>query len=189
MKNWTIGKRITVGGGALCLLIVLVGSIAWYFLGGIRKDADRLRVDVMPGTIKSAEFALEQSENFTRTILYGQSTSAEERKRWKTELDATSEKLNKIISEYEASITTEEDRALFNKVIALRATYRNTRSEYLKLADTGKAEDADKFLVTELMSASSNYAGQVRALFDLNAREGDKLSVHINGISTRTTAI
>jgi methyl-accepting chemotaxis protein len=189
MKNWTIGKRITFGGGALCTLLALVGGIAFYCLGGIRKDAVTLKVDIMPGTINSAGFTIGQTENFIRTLLYGQAASAEERKKWKAEMDVASEQSSKHLSAYETSITTEEDKALFAKVQAMRETYRGHRSTYLKLADANKTEEAYTYLSSELMKSYSAYIAQTRALFDFNAKAGDRLSAHIDAVSTRTIRI
>jgi methyl-accepting chemotaxis protein len=189
MKNWTIGKRITFGGGALCALLALVGGISWYCLGDIRADAVLLKKDVMPGTINSAGFTIGQTENFIRTILYGQTSSAEERKKWKGEMDAASANSSKLLSDYEASITSEEDRALFAKVNAMREAYRQHRSAYLKLADANKSEEAAKYLSTELITSYSAFIAQTRTLFDFNAKAGDRLGNHIDAVSSRTSRI
>src|ERR1043165_4916151 len=102
MKNWTIGKRIIFGGGALCTLLALVGGISWYCLGGIRHDAIELKGDVMPGTINSAGFTIGQIENFVRTMMYAEAKTPAERQKWKAEMDAASEKSTKYITDYEA---------------------------------------------------------------------------------------
>ncbi len=189
MKNWTIGKRISFGGGALCALLALVGGISWYCLGDIRKDAVSLKTDVMPGTINSAGFTIGQAENFIRTMLYGQANTAEERKKWKAEMDASSEQNSKYLSAYEASITVEDDRALFNKVQAMRESYRGQRTAYLKLADANKTEEAAKHLSTDLMASYSAYIAQTRALFEYNAKAGDRLANHVDAVAVRTSRL
>ena len=56
MNTWTIGKRITVGGGILCILLLLLGATTLQNLHGIRKDAVSLNGDSMPGLIASSQF-------------------------------------------------------------------------------------------------------------------------------------
>ena len=189
MKNWTIGKRIILGGGALCTLLALVGGISWYCLGGIRQDAIALKVDVMPGTINSAGFTIGQTENFIRTMLYAEAKTPADRQKWKAEMDAASTKSTKYITDYEASITSAEDRAIFNKTSALRETYRNARSSYLKLVDADKREEAEKLLTGELLASYQTFIQETHKLFDFNAKAGDILGSKIDSVATRTSRI
>jgi methyl-accepting chemotaxis protein len=183
MKNWTIGKRITTGGLALCLLLALIGAIAWFCLAAIRQDANLLKIDVMPGTINSAGFRIGQGDNFIRTLSYAQATTPAEREKRKAAMDATSAQIGKYIAAYEATITTAEDRELFGKLNALREAYRQTRGAYLKLSDAGKVEEADHFLHTELMSVFQSYINQSQAIFDFNALNGGHLALHIDQLA------
>jgi methyl-accepting chemotaxis protein len=189
MKKLTISQRITFGGGALCTLLALVGGIAFYCLGGIRSDAIRLKVDVMPGTITSAGFTIGQAENFIRMMLYAEAKTPAERQKWKAEMDASSAKSTKYITDYEASITTDEDRALFGKVNALRESYRQHRSAYLKLVDANKTEEAEKVLSGELITSYQTFIKEAHQLFEFNAKAGDKLGSHIDSVAIRTSRI
>ena len=110
-KAWTIGKRVTTGGGILCALLVLVGGIAWHSLGAIQGNAILIKGDVMPGLIESGGLAAEQSNNFIRVSFYGLAATPEERAKWKQDLDAGSKKITAYFDSYETSITTPEDRA------------------------------------------------------------------------------
>jgi methyl-accepting chemotaxis protein len=189
MKNWTIGKRITFGGGALCTLLALVGGISWYCLGGIRADAIQLKGDVMPGTINSAGFTIGQVENFVRTMMYAEAKTPAERQKWKAEMDAASEKSTKYITAYEESISSDADRALFSKVNALRETYRQSRSNFLKLIEAGKKAEADALLSGELYTAYQTFINETHKLFEFNAKAGATLGTHIDVVATRTSRI
>jgi methyl-accepting chemotaxis protein len=187
MNHWTIGKRITTGGVTLCTLIALIGAIAWYFLAEIQANARHLKVDVMPGTINSAGARIGQGDNFVRTLLYAQATTAEERAQRKAAMDESSAQIGKYLSAYEGTITSDEDRALFAKLSTLRENYRKTRGEYLKLVDGGKAEAAAAFMNAHLLPAFQTYVAHSQSIFDFNAKNGDALAVEIDGVA-RTTS-
>src|SRR5688572_17378194 len=111
-KNWTIGKRITIGGGILCALLLLVSALAWRAFDHVRKEANYLKVDVMPGTINSASFALGQTENFGRALLLLQEDDPNERKKLTEAISASSKRSNEFIAAYELTVTTEADREI-----------------------------------------------------------------------------
>ncbi len=187
MNNWTIGKRITTGGVTLCLLLALIGAIAWYFLAEIQTDARLLKLDVMPGTINSAGARIGQGDNFVRTLLYAQSTTPEERKQRKAAMDESSAQIGKFLTAYEATITSDEDRALFAKLSTLRENYRKTRGEYLKLVDGGKAEAAATFMIADLLPTFQAYTAHAQSIFEFNAKNGDALALEIDQVARSTS--
>jgi methyl-accepting chemotaxis protein len=184
-KTWTIGKRIQIGGGILCALLVLVGGIAWHSLGAIRSNATFIKGDVMPGLIQSGGLATEQANNFIRALLYAQAHTPEERAKWKQDIDAGTAKITTYLDAYEASITTPPDRQLFNDLKAAREGQRDARTAYFKLVDAGKDREAEAFLATGLYPTYAAYSKAVCALFALNASNGDQVS---NDISANTVA-
>src|SRR5437016_4375954 len=142
MKNWTIGKRITVGGGVLCALLALVGGIAHHALSQVREDAAQLKEDVMPGAIYSANFILCQTENLIRTLRYSQTRDAELRKKLAEEMAGVSKRMSEIVQGYEKTMTTEEARQIFARVIGLRGQYQSARAEFMKQVDAGSTDAA-----------------------------------------------
>src|SRR5476649_288830 len=120
ITKWTIGKRIKVGGGILCALLALVGGIAWQSLGAIRSNAAKIKGDVMPGLIESGGFAAEQANNFICAAFYGDAKTPEERAKWKQAIAEGTLRISSLLDAYESSITTPEDRQLFEQAKAAR---------------------------------------------------------------------
>jgi methyl-accepting chemotaxis protein len=186
INSWTIGKRITAGGVVLCSLLTLVGLIAWNGLDHVRKEAGHLKVDVMPGTINSASFTLGQVENFVRTLLLLQEANPEERKKIEAQMSASSKRSSEFISAYEGTITTEEDRALFNQVSAGRKKYQDTRAEYTKLLAAGQAAEANAHLLTQVVPAYEAFIAQTRVMFEYNVKNGHELALRLDNTARLT---
>jgi methyl-accepting chemotaxis protein len=189
ITKWTIGKRIKVGGGILCALLALVGGIAWQSLGAIRSNALKIKSDVMPGLIQSGGFATAQANNFILAEFYGAAKTPEERAKWKQQIDELSLKITAYLDAYEASITTPDDRQLFEKVKTLRNKYKDTRDTYFKLGEEGKESEAAALLANSLYPTYEDFIKAAKELFDLNARNGDEVSNAISDNTTSTTHI
>ncbi|MEO6003851.1 MAG: methyl-accepting chemotaxis protein [Opitutus sp.] len=176
MNNWTIGKRITIGGCILCLLLALVGTVSLIALSHVRNEAAVLKNDVMPGTITSANFMLGQTENLIRTLRLRETKNPELRHQLESEMSAASQRSDEYIQLYEKTIREPEDREAFTAVGEKRKIYQAARKEFMKLADAGKFEEADAVLSTTVMPAYSAFIVQVRQLFDYNTTNGEKLA-------------
>ncbi|HEY4301979.1 MAG TPA: methyl-accepting chemotaxis protein [Candidatus Didemnitutus sp.] len=189
MKQWTIGKRITVGIGILCLLFVVVGIVVWSSLAGIRADAVTLRTDVMPGTIASGQLALVKSQSFITTQKLAEDLSADERTAALQEVTEFSATINQILKKYEETIFDPADRAIFERVTRAREAYRSSRQHFFDLAgDTARRAEAVKLLNSQVYPAFKQYSAETKALFDLNAGGGDRVATSISGHAVRTTA-
>ena len=189
LKIWTIGKRIKIGGGVLCALLVLVGGIAWHSLGAIRENATFIKGDVMPGLIESGGFSTEQAINFALTLLYAQSHTPEESSKWKQQIETLSKQGSGYLEGYEASITTPEDRQNFDKLKTLRDSYHTARTNYLQLVDSGKVAEANATIATALYPNYAAYAAQAAVIFDFNAKNGDTVATGISANTTNTTRL
>jgi methyl-accepting chemotaxis protein len=186
MKNWTIGQRITCGGAILCALLATVGGIAWFSLGAIRTNATFIKTDVVPGLISSGGFSGLQSENFIRAVMRGQAKTQEERDQLDKATAETSRKIDELLKEYDASITTDVDRQLFDKLSDLRKDYRETRAGFFKLADAGKADEAHAYLQKELYPSYQAYMSQCAKIFELNANNGTTVATDITANTVRS---
>lgn len=186
MKNWTIGKRITVGGGLLCLLLVVVGTLSWISLQRIRKEANTLKGDVMPGMVYSAEFYSNLAKGFIRAQLYAQVKDPDARAKIAAEMKEIATKSDESVKNYEAAISDEEDRALFDKIMALRKEYRTVRKEYLEMVDDGQRTEALAMMQEKVFPLYRSYAAAAEELLAYNARMGNGIATTIDDSGTST---
>ncbi len=187
MTHWTIGKRVTFISALLCSLLLLVGVLSWNSLGGIRSQAKLLKTDVMPGTIQSSEFYSFLAKGFIRTQLYGVADSEQVRARLKAEMTELTKAADAAAKAYEATITTSEDRALFQRLLGAREAYRPVRDEYLAHLDAERRAEADTLMRGRLFPLYQDYAKASEDLLRFNADNGDKLALGIDGGAEATT--
>ena len=73
MKNWTIGKRIIIGGATLIALLIFVGGIGITGLNRLRSTVDsRIASDLIPGLAYGGAINNSLEEAYVRLVLAGQ---------------------------------------------------------------------------------------------------------------------
>ncbi len=188
--NWTIGKRITAAAGILCLLLALVGGLAINSLNRLRADSVRLKDDVMPGMVNGSEFYTNLAKGLIRAQLYGQTTDAAARATLRQEMAQFSAGADEAAKEYEAALSSENDRALFGKLTAARDVYRPLRDRYLEMVDAGDA-GASAYFEQTMYPAYRTYAAAAEAILAYNSQNGSTVALEMNesaGATSRTLA-
>jgi methyl-accepting chemotaxis protein len=142
MKKWTIGKRITVGFTILTILSFIIGITAYVSLSAIRKDANSLINDSMPGALILGQV----KDNLSRG--YGNLQKSIRLKAGSDELKKEMQRYNDRISEntallsdYEKKIVTDEDRKFFNDLSSIRGKYSEVGKA---MADLSMQDDIQK---------------------------------------------
>ena len=184
MKKLTIGKRIALGTGFLCLIIVAISIFAVTRLHKLNAVTNSIVADSLPGVIHAANINLFHNQNQIRCRQLLTVKAAKEREALRAEMTATSKNAAETLKAYEATIVAEEDRQLFDKVSQARDEYRALREKFLKLVETDQATAAD-FIDTEVMPAYKTYSAAASALQDYNEKlgkeRGDILAKQVAG--------
>lgn len=137
MKQWTIGKRVTVGFVSIIAIAVLASVFTWTLLRGIRRQSDDLAANHLPGLYYVGIMKSSVSQNAFWVSDHISRTDPAEKAVAEKELKRLSDEFAEITKEYEKSIATEEDRALFAAMRAAQAQYRVARNEALRLSREG----------------------------------------------------
>ncbi|HEY4249348.1 MAG TPA: methyl-accepting chemotaxis protein [Lacunisphaera sp.] len=169
MKNWTIGKRIIFGFALLLGLSVALGLFAYSRLTAINVQSGRITVDCLPGVYYSGQIESVNLANFALTHRWMLFSDSAERKAVESEMKINSAKLTELFKQYEASVTTPEDRALFTAMLAARDPYTDAR-KMLLAADPARQI---ALLKEQVDPAYQNYRSAIRALADYNKNNGD----------------
>jgi methyl-accepting chemotaxis protein len=172
MNQWTIGKRIIIMAGILCLLNVFI--TAWSISGmrQIELQGRSVSEKSLPGVIQTSTMNYLPMINMVR--LYGllDSTSVAEKKAIG---DATLEDTKKFLAAdkiYNATIRTPAERAEYEKLGQIHQRYLDLRIKYLALVDTDHAQ-AKKILTVDMRAALVDFSTQTLSIMDQNARDGE----------------
>ncbi len=169
MKQWTIAKRIIIGGATLLALLLAVAAIGIISLRGIeRLTINRLRDDAIPGIVNMADVTANVLRGEIQALKAGNATDAGERDKHIKQIDALVAENLKSLDAYGKAITSDEDAGNFARLKQLRMNYVNDRAHYLDLIKAGKSEEADKFSATTQNASFSAFRDQLLMMLRWN---------------------
>src|SRR5687767_14054436 len=118
MTTWTISRRLTAGFATVSAIVIGSACVFLFDLRRIDVQVTNLAVDNVPGIVisnKVAQEALNLRVLMLRTILEHDPAALKEIDQ---QASALLEETSKTLKSYEATITTPEDRANFERVVA-----------------------------------------------------------------------
>ncbi len=188
MKNMTIGKRVTLGTGILCLIIVAISLFSVIRIRSLNKISDSIVLGSMPGLIAAGTMNSSQAENQIRCGLLLTAKTPEERQAIRAEMEASAQMMNQTASNYEATIFSDEDRNNFDKFKATRVEYHNLREQFYTLVETNPMA-ASEFLNTTLMPAYYAFSKAGDVVMEYNSKMGDTRGKTLSAQVTSDVAI
>src|SRR5689334_18976949 len=171
MKPMTIGKRILLGTGTLCALIVGISLFSVYRLRELSKVSDTIVQDSLPGLAAAGRIGINQAENQIRCRRLLTERTPAERDAIRAEMAVASKASNEALKQYEASIFAEDDRRNFAQVQSTRSDYHKAREQFFSLVETNLAAAADHANAA-LRPAYQAHSKAIQALMDYNVKFG-----------------
>jgi len=170
--------------GFACLFII--GWIGFTVVGRVRSDAGRIVHDTLPGLVYGGQIDSELSEGFARTLLVVNSDSPEERDLYLKTIEEAGKRVNDSMQAYQRFIYEDEDKRLFDHLVAARTKYREIRRQVLELVKDGKRTEALQLFDTEMLPAYVAQKKAGEALFNYNVRQGRERGTRIEILCRRT---
>ncbi|MBW8886307.1 MAG: MCP four helix bundle domain-containing protein [Fibrobacteres bacterium] len=171
-----------MGFSAVLVIASALGAFAYSRLIKIGGNASFITTDCMPGVFLAEEI---QKKAQTLLLLPAKHILAQD----KADMEAIEEQtrvlkgdIDKILKDYEATITTQEDRDLFAKIAPARERFINIRNQsVLPASRLGKKAEAQAAFKSQLEPAFVEYAKACQAVVDMNKRNADEAGVSIMG--------
>jgi methyl-accepting chemotaxis protein len=175
MSSWTIGRRIVVGFAAVIAIVASLGVFAYARLIAIETYSTRITLDNIPGIHYSGQMSTAAERRFGLVLKHVLATSAEQKTAIEAEIDAADARMATFLANYDRTITTVEDRQLFESCKTAGARIREIRAQVLSLSSTFKTnEAADK--LRQLEPAVNAFQETLVAIADYNKSWGDQSS-------------
>jgi len=171
-SRWTVGKRITLNFTALVVITIALGAYAAWRVSGLKADASVIQSDCLPGVylIGKMDAAVKEAQlDVMRHLL---SSDAKQIDKVDQDIRANSEHVTKILQEYEKTITRDEDRALYDKIVRARQPYLEARTAVIELSRSGKHEEAIRAL-EQLRPVYDAYLATIGAEIEYNKTSAD----------------
>lgn len=180
MNSWTIGRRIVVGFAAVIAIAAGLGLFAYARLIAIETHSSRITGDNIPGIYYSGRMSTEAESRFGLVLKHVLAGNVEQKTAIEGDLAAADQRMATLLAEYERTITTTEDRELFERCKAAGTRIKEVRAGVLPLSNALKTNEAvDK--LRELEPTVNAYQEALRAVAELNKTSGDESSRLIEG--------
>ena len=174
MKNWTIKKRLAASVAAICALMLVLTVVSYFMLRQAKNAAHFMNVVAMPGMDAMSQIKGIGSDVQVDVLNELLAKTPEERKKFRAAIEASREPIRKFVDDYEKTVTTSEDRELFDKLKAARVQYITLRDQLLDLVDAGKVDEATQLNSASVYSAFDKYDTLVDQALALNIKNGDR---------------
>ena len=192
MSNWTIGKRIFAGFGAVLVVMALLGTFTTLHLLTIRQEAAGI-VENGPMLQNVVTLATGARDNMTIIYRHIGTTSPQEKKQLEEEMKAARAVNSKALEDYDKACKSDEGRALVKDLQARRDAYSKKRSEILKASSAAATPEASALVYdkarTELQPLVAAYAEAINALWKMEMTESAADGNRIMASSAQTTIL
>jgi methyl-accepting chemotaxis protein len=139
MRSLTLGKRIALGFAGVILVTLVLGVVAFSRFLDVANTGEYLATDPVPCTIMVIDIASAFKENFA---LVERHVNSPEKKKIASAIQANKERLDKLLSDYEALIASDQDRRLFAEFKEARVAFVTEFKAVLALSTDGKRDEA-----------------------------------------------
>lgn len=172
MTNWTVRNRVIFGLGLIILISMAVGGYPYARLQGIKAQSNRVTRESLPGidTINQIESLVR--EVYALTLKHTLVDQQEKADKILTDIRGALEKINQLVTRYEASITTAADIQLLSTIKTAREPYA-TASVNVILSEREKVKERMGLVEQELDPAYQNYLQAVHAAVASQKRNGE----------------
>jgi methyl-accepting chemotaxis protein len=179
VKTWTVGRRMVVGFAGVLIVTVALSAFFWFSVASIKRNADYVTRDVLPGVELSAQIVERVRHNYALTVEHVSSPDAELMKSLDKQVDVATQEINDLFTRYETTSTQPEVRKQFEQIKPARDKYRQMRGEVLALSREGKNFEAYQALGQKLVPARDAYLATLTALVKLNHDNAERSTVAI----------
>jgi methyl-accepting chemotaxis protein/methyl-accepting chemotaxis protein-1 (serine sensor receptor) len=172
----TIGRIFGLSSGGLVAAIVLGGGVSIYNLGGLNEITRQIITDPLPGTVRMAMVrtaTLTARGDVWRHIA---ETGAAQKAEMERSIEESKRKSAQALQEYEQTITTADDRALFDKLKPAWQRYMDALPGVLALSRAGKTRAANAKYAAEARPSFNVLKDLLESLMELNRANGERLA-------------
>ncbi|WP_211465179.1 methyl-accepting chemotaxis protein [Collimonas silvisoli] len=171
MKQWTIRQRMLVSFGLILALMGFMAGATYLKLAAIQHETTSFQTDSMPGLELSTGIRSTWFQSYLLALQVIALDNTGERKHDLETIRADTEKMDKLVADYEKTIFEAEDRNNFNAFKTARTQYDRIMSEVLKLDDAQKSQQARSLLMEQLQPAWQQGRAAATQLRNFNQQE------------------
>jgi methyl-accepting chemotaxis protein WspA len=173
MKTLTIRRRIIASFAIVLALIVSMAAVAHNRLLDIEEQATFIGSDAVPGLTYTNRIVLDQIANYSLTQEFLLQTDPSAKQRIQADLQARRARLDTLVAEDAAVITTPAEKHLFDLYKNVEEHYRTTQDSVMNAGLDARTSHDDnvKRMSVELLPEFARTQAAAAALADFNKAE------------------
>jgi methyl-accepting chemotaxis protein len=153
LANLKISKRLALGFGILCALLVLIVGLSITMLGRIKQGTDEIAHNRMPTTSAANSVLVEINDIAIALRNMMLTHDAADRQKQMDEIVSSGRAGKAFFEKLQSSIKEPKGQELLRQMGAAHDKYLNSQQELLKLINAGADEEAKAYLIAELRPA------------------------------------
>jgi len=169
MKNWKIRARIAVSFAVILALMMVMAGLAYTQLMRVEQLSGDIDKNVLPGLNYSNQIVADRIANYSLSEQYVLQSDVVIKQKLKAAVLASRDYTNTLIAQYEATISTPEERQLFETFKSAQDLYAAAQDEILATGmDSKSREQVVKRIDTDLYPKFATAQAAARAVVDAN---------------------
>jgi methyl-accepting chemotaxis protein len=168
-QNWKIGIRLTVFFGIILAGLIALGGLGLNWLGRLNARTTTEIQTRFNITKLSNDTIANSTDNARLTMQLFETTDPEEERKLNEQNDEISHQIGTEVAEIERSMSTPQERELFDVVTQNRTAYVNERQKAKKLLLDKKRDQAMAALINNVLPALAVYRASWIKFIDLQS--------------------
>jgi methyl-accepting chemotaxis protein len=182
LRNMHIGRRLALGFGILLTLSILITAIGVLKLHAVANASrNMMEVPVAKERLIS-DWSRYIATAVVRTVAISKSTDPALAKFFAAEAAASVKASADLLKQIEPLLRTDEEKALFQRLMDVRKQYSAGRDGVVKLRNEGKADEAAKLLDETFIPTANRYRDMAGELLSLQRKYLDAEGARIADI-------
>ncbi|WP_194722688.1 methyl-accepting chemotaxis protein [Noviherbaspirillum malthae] len=185
LHNSRIGTRLAVGF-AIILAFSIISTIAGILeLRGVKKSTEQMMEKPLAKERMASEWYRNTFGAIRRTSAIVKSSDDSLVAFFKDDIQATTKSSNEIQKAFEALLTSEEERALYDKIGEVRKKYGKSRDAATKAKAEGNAAESTRILEQEYLPYSLEYENLLKDLVAHQRKSIDTKAIEVEEAADR----
>ncbi len=184
-----ISTRLAIGFALILVLSIVSTSFSLYTA---RNNAEATRQMMEKPLAKErlvSDWSGSTSTAVARTSMIARSTDETLAASFSADIAATQAKGSDLIKGVEALLISDEEKKLFNDIVAARAKYQAAKEDVMKLRQAGDAAGAEKSFSEGFLPFSKDYSAKVAELLAMQRKSIDQAANAIDLANQRGTEL
>ncbi|MGF1633592.1 MAG: methyl-accepting chemotaxis protein [Phycisphaerae bacterium] len=177
----TIGRRVSLGFAGAVLVTAVLGGYCYQQLSSIDHEVDLLANDSLPGLQSSGNMRIIAGDSLSHVLKHVIAETPEAMTAIEAEMADLAAEKKKTLDTYDATITLDEDRQMFDALAARREAFEAVVAEVLPLSRSMKTKESLELINRKLLPIFKEYAEATDDLVAWNQANGLRTSQTAQG--------